>query len=387
MTVASGPPDPLPDAAWVLALSRLPGMGPRRLRAVLGGRSGREAFGDVVGGRAGRHLAAAGAPGGTELIRGWAQEAGCLDVGALWVRHLESGCAVATRRSPGYPAAFVDDPDPPALVVSRGDHAALAGPLVAVVGTRDCTGYGREVAYELGHDLASAGVGVVSGLALGVDGAAHAGALAAGGAGRPGVAPPVGVVGTGLDVVYPRRHRDLWSRVARRGVLLCELPLGTPPLPWQFLARNRLIAALADVVVVVESHEQGGALSTAEAAEDRQRTVMAVPGPVRSPASGGTNHLLAERGASPCRHAGDVLSLLRIDQAGPIRPVDRRPAPAGEDLALLDALGWEPAGPDQLLVRTGRSLEELAAGLDRLEEAGWLAVRGGWYERVAAPRP
>jgi DNA processing protein len=380
------PLEALPDPAWVLALAALPEMGPRRMEVLLAGRPGRVAFEQVRAGDAGRRLVGAGVSGGVELARRWSDEAARLDVAELWARHLGAGCAVVTRRSSGYPAAFVDDPHPPAIVVSQGDLGVLDGPRVAVVGTRDCTGYGRDVAYELGHDLAAAGVRVVSGLALGIDGAAHAGALAAGRDGEPGVGPPVGVVATGLDVVYPRRHRDLWRRVAAHGVLLSEHPLGRGVLPWQFLARNRLIAALADVVVVVESHAKGGALGTADEAEARQRTLMAVPGSVRSPASGGTNGLLAERDAKPCRHAGDVLALLRIDPAVPPQPVDDRPAPSGDDLALLDAMGWEPAGTDQLLVRTGRTLEDLAAGLDRLEGAGWVAARGGWYERVAAAR-
>ncbi|MGH9153964.1 MAG: DNA-processing protein DprA, partial [Acidimicrobiales bacterium] len=212
----------------------------------------------------------------------------------------------------------------------------------------------------------------------GIDGAAHEGALGA----RAPAAPPVGVVGSGLDVVYPRRHADLWRRVALAGVLLSEAPLGARPEPWRFPARNRLIAALADVLVVVESHAAGGSLHTVRAAAERGVTVMAVPGPVRSPASAGTNALLAD-GCPPARDSGDVLVALALETASaPPRP-DRRPPPTGEEAAVLDALGWQAVTVEELARATSLPPSRVALALVRLEQDGWARGGGGWWERVA----
>ena len=171
---------------------------------------------------------------------------------------------------------------------------------------------------ELGRDLGRAGVRVVSGLALGIDAAAHHGALDAE---ADGGAPPIGVVGSGLDVTYPRAHGALWTAVAAAGVLVGEAPLGAAPEPWRFPARNRIIAALGSVVVVVESHPRGGSRHTVDAAEARGRQVLAVPGSVRSPASRFTNELLAD-GCHPARDVTDVLVALgleRVERHGSVR--------------------------------------------------------------------
>ncbi len=180
---------------------------------------------------------------------------------ACWQRHIDAGIGVVLRGSSAYPACFVDDPEPPSILFHHGDPDVVVGTRVAIVGTRDCTRYGYDLAFEMARDLAAAGISVVSGLALGIDSAAHAGALDA------DLAPPIAVVGSGLDVVYPRRNGPLWRRVAARGVVWSEYPLGSSAVAWHFPARNRLIAALADVVVVVESHGTGGALLTARDAE------------------------------------------------------------------------------------------------------------------------
>jgi DNA processing protein len=199
---------------------------------------------------------------------------------------------------------LVEDPEPPGVLFWIGDLEALARPCVAIVGTRQCTGYGREVAHRLGHDLAESGVCVISGLALGIDGAVHQGVLAA-----PGGAGPVGVAASGPDVPYPPRHRDLWRQVAKAGAIISETAPGQPAQAWRFPARNRIIAALSQAVVVVESHTAGGSMLTVTAAAERGIDVLAVPGPITSPASAGTNQLLHE-GLAPVRHAGDVLAAL-----------------------------------------------------------------------------
>jgi len=275
----------------------------------------------------------------------------------------------------GFPTGLGADPDPPAILFARGDPSVLDGRRVAIVGTRRCTRYGRDVAYDLGRDLASSGVRVVSGLALGVDGAAHRGALAA-----TGGAPPVAVVGSGLDVVYPPGHRALWEQVACSGLLLSEAPLGARPEPWRFPVRNRVIAALAEVVVVVESAEKGGSRHTVEAAMARDRPVMAVPGSVRSSVSSYTNGLLAD-GCHPVRDALDVLVALGLSSA-PTEKADLRPEPGEEEVPVLDALGWEPATFDELCSRSGRSPGQVSVALARLQAAGWVAERAGWWERV-----
>lgn len=284
---------------------------------------------------------------------------------------------------------MADDPLPSAVLFAQGDLQVIEGPRVAIVGTRDCTSQGHDLAFELGRDLSAAGVRVVSGLALGIDGAAHAGALDTAGA------APIAVVGSGLDVIYPRRHAGLWRTVAARGLLLSEHPLGVTPTAWHFPARNRLIAALADVVVVVESHERGGSLHTAREALARDRDVMAVPGPVRSRASAGTNLLLRD-GAGVCLGADDVLALLGLSsQALDRRPGDRRPGDHRPDdrarpdpiaARVLDAVGGQSSSIEQLVLRTGLHPTEVAVGCSALEAAGWLTERGGWYEPTGASR-
>jgi DNA processing protein len=237
--------------------------------------------------------------------------------------------------------------------------------------------HGRKRGARARHDLAAAGVHIVSGLALGIDGAAHRGALHAGGA------APIGVVGSGLDVVYPRANADLWEGVAAAGVVLGEAPLGAPPEPWRFPARNRIIAALADLVVVVESHPSGGSLLTVLEAAARDVEVMAVPGSVRSPASAGTNALLAD-GRPPVRDADDVLVALGLMRVARPAIIDHRVAPEGDDARVLAAFEWQPVTAEHLALRTGLPLTTVSLGLARLEAAGWISVRGGWYERLAA---
>jgi DNA processing protein len=296
-------------------------------------------------------------------------------VEAVWEAHLRAGVWVALAGGPAFPAALATDPDPPAVLFGRGDPDVLDGRRVGIVGSRRCTRYGRDLAHELGRDLAAEGVRIVSGLALGVDGAAHRGALGA------GAAPPVAVVGSGLDVVYPRSHADLWEEVARCGLLLSEAPLGARPEPWRFPVRNRVIAALSEVVVVVESAEKGGSRHTVEAAMARDRPVMAVPGSVRSPVSAYPNGLLAD-GCHPARDAVDVLVALGLTSAGRVAVDDRRP-PGPEEAPVLDALGWEPATFDDLCARTGRTPGQVGVALARLQGGGWVAERAGWWDRVA----
>jgi DNA processing protein len=372
----------LPDEAWVVALASLDGMGPARLGALLRSHDHpKQAWDALVAGAVSSSdavLADVLGPNRASVAAAWTQGARLLNPAACWARHVEAGVGVAIRSSPSYPAAFADDPEPPAVVFAAGDPDAVVGPRVAIVGTRDCTRYGHDVARQLGAELAEAGVAVVSGLAVGIDGAAHSGALDVDGA------APIAVVGSGLDVVYPRRHRSLWQRVVERGVVLSEYPLGSAPVAWHFPARNRLIAALADVVVVVESQERGGSLHTVDEANRRDVDVMAVPGPVTSPSSSGTNRLLAD-GAAVARDATDVLVHLGLGSGSRRTAAEHRPPPTAADQAVLDSFDWQPAVLDQLALRTGLVIDEVAVALDRLERGGWIEHRGGWYERRAKP--
>jgi DNA processing protein len=371
-------PAGLPREAWSAALAGLPAMGPARLRGLLRKWSPEEAWHHIRDGSWLRHrdVVVAVGRGAARHAELWSACADITDVGSLWQRHVDAGIGVFTLRSSSYPSPLVDDVEPPAVLFGRGDPDVIVGPRVAIVGTRDASQYGIDLAYELGRDLSAAGVAVVSGLAVGIDGAAHAGALAA------ATAPPIAVVGSGLDVVYPRRHESLWREVERRGVVLSEAPLGAPPERWRFPARNRVIAALADVVIVVESRELGGSMHTVAEAQRRDRPVFAAPGPVRSATSAGTNRLLRD-GAEVLCDASDVLLALGLSAALQRSVHEHRPEPNADDAQILEAIGWSPVSLDALATRTARPLGSLALALNRLRADGWLAERGGWYERIA----
>ena len=388
----------LPPEAWAVALSLLPGCGQHRLVAVL------DAFDDDA--EAAWNAAVHGTIDDAALGRGatkvrarWRHAAAQVDVGAAWSRLTDDGVGVWMRHGEDHPERLADDPDPPPILYWRGDPQALERPAVAIVGTRRCTAYGNDVARSLGRGLAAAGIAVVSGLALGIDGAAHEGALAhhlvANDDDRATVtaAPPIGVVGSGLDVVYPPRHRHLWERVAVHGLLLTESPPGAAPEPWRFPRRNRIIAGLADLVVVVESHASGGSLSTVRAAIDRGVPVMAVPGSVRSPASAGTNRLLAD-GVAPVTDLDDVLVALSLEgvtldptsRSAPEHGHGHEHEPDPDPDGLLTAVDWTPTSTEDVLRRTGLDLPEASRRLTQLELAGAVRRRGGWWERVGQPR-
>ncbi len=373
-----------PGEAFLAALTGLMGMGPRQLAALLEAHvEPAAAWAAVVSGAAAADPAVAGVLGRDPARRAarWAAQARSTEPAELLARHRAAGVTLLTPWHPLWPPRLVDDPEPPAMLCTLGDPAALAGPACALVGTRSCSGEGRRTAHELGRDLADAGVAVVSGLALGIDGAAHRGAIAAG----PGAGGPVGVVAGGVDVTYPPSHATLFHEVAVAGALVSEAPLGTPPERWRFPARNRIIAALADVVVVVESHERGGSMHTVDAAIERGRTVGAVPGPVRSPASAGTNALLADQ-ALVVRDAGDVLVALGLGRS-PIggsasAMAGTAGAPLeGDDAAVLEAVGFAPTSTDEVVADAGLGLGAALTSLQRLAAAGLIDPGPGCWSR------
>ncbi len=293
-----------------------------------------------------------------------------------------------------YPARLAGDPEPPAVLFSTGHLDLLEGHTVAIVGTRNATVVGRQLAESMGADLARSGVSVVSGLALGIDGAAHRGAIACDGPGASGCdadpdhparrVPAVGVVASGLDVVYPRRHADLHRHVARHGLLVSETPVGVRPDAWRFPARNRIIAGLADRVVVVESRRAGGSMHTVDEALARDIPVLAVPGHPSAPASAGTNQLLYD-GAEMARNAGDVLLSLGLGAAEPApsaSPGAGALAPAAR--AVVRALAATPSSLAEVVASTGRTVDEVAFALATLEVGGMVTRTGAWYELTAA---
>jgi DNA processing protein len=373
-------PATLPSAAHVVALSRLPQIGPSRLRSLLEDRDPEQVWRDLCAGRVDdavleRVLERVPAAQRRALVEAWCRAAAGLDPATYWRAHVDAGIGVAVFGSPSFPEVFVEDDDPPMVLFWKGDLDHLAGQRAAIVGTRQASRYGRDVAFGLGRDLSTSGVAVVSGLAIGIDGAAHSGALDA------AAAPPIAVVGSGLDRIYPRAHAALWRRVSEEGILISEYPLGAPAAAWQFPARNRLIATLADAVIVVESQHTGGAMGTAVEAASRGRVVMAVPGPVTSAGSDGTNQLLVD-GCAPVRDAADVLVALGREAVPRRRSAETRSRPSPLASRVLEQVPWQAAPIEQLLLATGLELGTLALHLEELEAAGWIAQRAGWVERI-----
>ncbi len=355
----------LPEEAYAVALAMEPDVGPSTLRLLLDGKRPSEAW------------AWAHRDAGSGAAHGEGE------VASRWERHLRLGVTVLRPEHPSYPRRLLEDPQAPAVLFCLGDVAALnGGATAALVGTRAPTRYGIGVAAQFGADLSAAGVSVVSGLALGVDGAAHEGACGAG-------APPIGVVAGGLDQPYPSQHARLWERVVEHGVIVSESPAGVRTQKWRFPVRNRLLAALSDVVVVVESRHHGGSRHTVDAALARGIEVGAVPGSIRSATSEGTNALLADGAFPVCSSADILMALSRADAdvtapaaaVSPSPPAQRRPS-SGPDRRVYDALTSDPASLDTLVRVTGLDFPALCGGLERLARAGLARDVGGWWERV-----
>lgn len=289
---------------------------------------------------------------------------------------------VLTLGDPAYPPLLLQTADPPLLLYLQGDAARLLQGSVAIVGSRHATAQGLANARAFGAALSQQGLVVVSGLALGIDAAAHEGALA-------GPAGTVAVVGTGLDRVYPSGHRDLAHRITAHGTLLSEYAPGTPPLPEHFPQRNRIIAGLSLGTLVVEAALQSGSLITARLASEAGREVFAIPGSIHAPQAKGCHQLL-KQGAKLVETAQDILEELRPGlglQTGLPLGDAAAMGPAGEDTTpadpLLEALGHDPVTLDALIARTGCPAPELMARLMTLELDGQVArLPGGLYQRL-----
>jgi DNA processing protein len=348
-------------------LACLPQITPGRLRALVtrfGGSSA--ALRAVEHGRAAEALFGAGPAvrsGGQEheLAELWASS---VDTRAVARRVARRGTHVWTEHCDAYP--ILDEvPDRPAVLFAEGQRLdALDRPRVAVVGTRAATPHGLADARELGAFLAGAGITVISGMAIGIDAAAHDGVLGAGGG-------AVGVVATGLDIEYPRRHVALYERVRRSGVVIGESGFGVRPDPGRFPVRNRIIAALADVVVVVEATIRGGARITAQFALEYGRPVMAVPGSRRNAAAEGTNSLIAD-GAHPLVDWSDVVVALGLSVDGHRDREPTRASPSADGTRIVAALAGEAATLDQLASRTRLAPDRVALTIIELERLGWV---------------
>lgn len=294
-----------------------------------------------------------------------------------------AGCWACCRHDERFPEGFADGADAPAAVIGRGGGIPLAeiglANSVTIVGARKATGYGLEVAASLGREVAASGLNVISGMALGIDGAAHRGALERG--------PTVAVLGCGADRPYPVSHSRLYRQIVERGLVISEVPPGSDAWRWSFPARNRIMAALAGMTIVVEAAWRSGSLITAEMAGDAGRDVGAVPGPVTAGAAAGTNELIAS-GAAVIRGGQDVLD--RMLGAGAVtgQPLFGPEIEAGER-DLLEAVEAGCRTVDEVAVRLHRDAGEVARGLGRLEVRGYLrgSPVGTWSRTSLAAYP
>ncbi|HML01123.1 MAG TPA: DNA-processing protein DprA [Acidimicrobiales bacterium] len=360
------------DEACAAALASL-AMSPARLRRMLAGRSAYQAWRQAVSG-----CHAEDSDGRV------AEAARLISPAEMIARCRRRGLHVAVLGHPSYPPSLSDDEEAPAVLFVDGAPAVLDHwPRVAMVGTRSASIIGREVASEMAGALATAGVVVVSGLAPGIDSAALGGAVEA------AQAPCVAVLGTAHGGLASAEQQRLAHCIAGRGCVVSELPPGTPGARWRFAVRNRVMAALAQIVVVVECHDQGGALHTVRAARRRHVPVAAVPGSVRASASAGTNQLLAD-GAACVRHGDDVLALLeRVADwhRAPARPgATAQHVPDGllDPLCakVLGALDHQAVGVDALVLRSGESLAQVALALERLAAGGLARSEAGFWLRT-----
>ena len=358
-------------ASW-LQLALTPGLGAAALRALL------KEYGlpeNVIAARRAdlaRHMNAAAL-----------QALDSADVGKAVERALDWASApshtVLTLDDPGYPRLLLEIGDPPPLIYCRGRVSLLNAPALAIVGSRNATAQGMRDAERFARAFSDAGLAIVSGLALGIDAAAHRGGL-------DGSASTIAVLGTGIDVVYPERNRALAEEIAGRGLLVSEFALGTPALAHHFPRRNRLLSGLAQGCLVIEAAVASGSLITARAAAEQGREVFAIPGSIHSPLAKGC-HALIKSGAKLAESAEDVLSELgafRRTGFAVTRAAPRTEGSQGaDDSPLLAHLGPEPVDVDSLCARAGLPADRVSAELLRLELAGRVAaLPGGLYQRL-----
>ena len=286
----------------------------------------------------------------------------------------QPGQSIITLADASYPPALLEIADPPSVLYVRGNPDLLHRRGIAVVGSRNATPQGTQTAESFARHLAAQGLCIVSGLALGIDAAAHRGALAAQG-------ETVAVIGTGADRIYPARNKELAIAIAERGAIVSEFPLGTPAVAYNFPRRNRIISGLARGVLVVEAAPESGSLITARLAAEQGREVFAIPGSIHSPVARGC-HKLIKQGAKLVETAQDILEELGNFAAAPMPAA--APSAAPDESPILAALGHDPCSLDDLVERTGQSADQLLPELLSLELGGSLApLPGNRYQRLA----
>lgn len=349
--------------AWV-GLSRISGLGSEGLRKLL------QAFGSpsAVYGASVSALSRYVKPAVAQAIAQGLDEADLAETRA-WLQ--TPGNSILTVADADYPSVLLNIPDPPLLLYVKGHRELLGRPALAVVGSRNATAQGVSHAEAFSQTLGAAGLTIVSGMAYGIDAAAHRGSL-------PEAGSSIAVVGTGLDRIYPAAHRELAHWLARDGALISEFPLGTPPLAGNFPRRNRIISGLSLGCLVVEASLQSGSLITARMALEQGREVFAIPGSIHSPQAKGC-HALIKQGAKLVESAQDILEDLGWQKtlAQPTEKTEENGHP------LLEHLGFDPITMDELGQRSGLTIDALSAILLQLELDGMVAsMPGGSYQRV-----
>lgn len=304
-------------------------------------------------------------------------------------RCIRAGINITIFGDENYPRALFADLAPPAVLFYFGDLSALNSRRVGIVGTRSATASGRYLASNIAHDLATNDVCVVSGLARGIDAWAHRGALRAleSQPAEQFIGRPVAVVASGLDVVYPRENAQLWQDIAKQGAMISESAPGSPPEAFRFPLRNRILAALSEVLVVVESRDTGGSMITVDEAQKRDVTVLAVPGSPRNVASNGTNQLI-QQGCLPIIGAQDVLVALGLDNRRAQENIyDPRVRLSTSDQSLVSMMAGSPFTFDDFVIRSCLATIDAAVALGRLEALGWIVENSGWWEVIEVRQP
>lgn len=359
------------ETAYWVALRRIPGLGPLRFRRLI------EHYGSAQSAWKAEAKELHSIPGfGSRLIQTFVHHRTQIDVAREWDVTKKKGITVLRSDQPEYPCLLKNIYDPPPVLFVLGSLPINEPRLLAIVGSRQATVYGRTVAKRLAQDLAQAEVGIVSGLARGIDTAAHEGALSSQG-------KTIAVLGCGVDVVYPPENQKLYARIMESGALVSEHPPGTAPQAKHFPARNRIISGLCQGIVVIEARLDSGALITANAALEQGREVMAVPGPIMNPNSQGVHRLIKD-GAPLVESASDIMQCmnwLELDGSGheePAWPESRRQLTLEERL-VLEVLTLDAKTVDQIHHESGLPLEAILSALLLLEMSGTI-------QRIPGPR-
>jgi DNA processing protein len=360
----------LPAWASAAALASLPLQTPQRLRQLIDVGDPTETWARIVSG----NDVVVHVP--DEVQRAWAcaSPQSPYDMYEKCQRH---SIEVTYRGAIEYPGALSGDPFAPAVLFSRGSLSHLVHRRVGIIGTRHPTRSGARMAFRLGAALAAENIAVVSGLARGIDVEAHTGVMSL----PHKTVPPVAVVASGLDVVYPAEHKKIWEEIAHMGLIVSEAPPGTEPTPYRFPLRNRIIAALSEVLVVVESGHKGGSMITVREAMKRDVTVMAVPGSPDVRQSEGTTALLRD-GCAPVGDVADILVALGLDTRRRQGWCDTREIPTNEEKYILQAMGSTPRSMDELALTVALPVIDVAIMLGRLEAKQWVSHTDGWWEAL-----